>query len=73
MERAMLIALLARTEKHLALGKQQINNQYRIIARLEEGGHDTAAAIELLKQFIETQQDNEEDRDRLLARLAAGS
>jgi hypothetical protein len=32
MERAMLRALLARAEQHIALGKEQINNQYRIIA-----------------------------------------
>ena len=35
MERAMLLALLARAEQHIALGKEQINNQYRIIAKLE--------------------------------------
>jgi hypothetical protein len=73
MERVMLLALLARAEKHIALGKEQINNQYRIIAKLESGGHDTAAAVELLKRFIETQQDNEQDRDRLMSKLADAS
>ena len=73
MERAMLLALLARAEQHIALGKEQINNQYRIIAKLESDGHDTEAAVELLKQFIETQQDNEQDRDRLMSKLADAS
>ena len=73
MERAMLLALLAQAEHHIALGKEQINNQYRIIAHLESDGHDTAAAVELLKQFIEAQQDNERDRDRLMSKLAHAS
>jgi hypothetical protein len=73
MERAMLIALLARAEQQLAFGKEQINDQYRLIAALENDGHDTTAAINLLKEFIDTQQDNEDDRDRLLARLAEAS
>ena len=73
MEHAMLLAVLAQAEQHIALGKEQINNQYRIIAKLESDGHDTEAAVELLKQFIETQQDDEEDRDRLLSKLAAAS
>ena len=40
MERAMLLALLTRAEQHIALGKEQINNQYRIIAKLESDGHE---------------------------------
>ena len=65
MERAMLLALLARAEQHIALGKEQINKQYRIIAKLESDGHDTARAVELLKQFIET--------NRITRRIATGS
>ena len=55
------------------LSARSINNQYRIIAKLENDGHDTAAAVELLKQFIEAQQDNEQDRDRLMSKLAHAS
>ena len=73
MERAMLLALLAQAEQHIALGKERINNQYRIIARLENDGHDTVASVELLKQFIEAQQDNEQDRDQLMSKLAHAS
>ena len=57
----------------LLSARNKSNNQYRIIAKLESDGHDTAPAVELLKQFIETQQDHEEDRDRLLSKLAAAS
>ena len=35
MERAMLLALLAQAEQHIALGKEQINNRYPIIAGLK--------------------------------------
>ena len=65
MERAMLLAVLAQAEQHIALGKEQINNQYRIIAKLESDGHDTEAAVELLKQFIEL--------NRMTRRIVTGS
>ena len=35
MDRATLLDLLARAEQHIALGKEQIDKQYRIIAKLE--------------------------------------
>ena len=61
MDRAMLLDLLARAEQNVALGKEQIDSQYRIIAKLESDGHETAAAVELLKQFIEIQEQDEQD------------
>ena len=57
----------------MVLGKRQIDNQYRIIAKLESEGHDTAAAVDLLKQFIEAQELYERDRDRLMMKLATAS
>jgi hypothetical protein len=69
MDRASLLDLLARAEQHMVLGKRQIDNQYRIIAKLESEGHDTAA-VELLKEFIETQELYERDRARLMTKLA---
>ena len=66
MDRGMLLALLARAEQHIALGKEQINNQYRIIAKLESDGHDTAPAVELLKQFIETNRITRSTRPALI-------
>jgi hypothetical protein len=71
MDRDMLLDLLARAERHIALGNEQIDNQYRIIAELDTEGHDTTAAINLLKQFIETQEYHERDRGRIMSKLAA--
>ena len=73
MDRATLVDLLARAEQHMVLGKRQIDNQYRIIAKLESEGHDTEAAVDLLKQFIEAQELYEGDRDRLMTKLATAS
>ena len=38
MERATLLDLLARAEQHMVFGKRQIDNQYRIIAKLAGPG-----------------------------------
>ena len=73
MDRATLLDLLARAERYLVLGRRQIDNQYRIIAKLESEGHDTAAAVDLLRQFIEAQEVYELDRDRLMTKLATAS
>jgi hypothetical protein len=57
----------------MVFGKRQIDNQYRIIAKLESEGHDTEAAVDLLKEFIEAQKLYELDRDRLMTKLATAS
>ena len=73
MDRDTLLDLLVRAEQHMVFGKRQINNQYRVIAKLESEGHDTAAAVELLKEFVEAQELYERDRDRLMTKLATAS
>jgi hypothetical protein len=73
MDRGRLLDHLAQVERHVALGREQIDNQYRIIAELESDGHDTTAAIDLLRQFIEVQELHEQDRDWLVSKLAAAS
>jgi hypothetical protein len=73
MDRATLLDLLARAEQHVVIGRRQIDSQYRIIAKLESEGHDTTAAIDLLKRFIEAQETYERDRDRLMSKLATAS
>ena len=73
MDRDTLLDLLVRAEQHTVLGKRQIDNQYRIIAKLESEGHDTAAAIELLREFIEAQDFYEQDREMLMTKLATAS
>jgi hypothetical protein len=73
MDRDTLLDLLVRAEQHLVFGKRQIDNQYRVIAKLESEGHDTAAAVELLKEFVEAQELYERDRDRLMTKPATAS
>ena len=73
MDHATLLDLLGRAQQHIVLGRRQIDNQYRIIAKLESEGHDTAAAVDLLKQFVEAQELYERDRDGLMTKLATAS
>jgi IS4 transposase len=73
MDRATLLDLLGLAQQHIVLGRRQIDDQYRIIAKLESEGHDTAAAVDLLKQFVEAQELYERDRDRLMTKLATAS
>jgi hypothetical protein len=73
MDRVTLLDLLTRAEQHVIFGRRQIDSQYRIIAKLESEGHDTTAAIDLLKQFMEAQETYERDRDRLMSKLATAS
>jgi hypothetical protein len=70
MDRASLLDHLAQAEQSMVLGKRQIDNQYRIIADLEREGRDTEEAVELLKQFVEAQENFERDRARLMTKLA---
>lgn len=73
MNRAKLLDLLARAEKQIALGTEQINNQYRIIAKLKSGGHDTTEVVDLLKQIYEVRDRIEQERDLLVSKLEAAS
>ena len=70
MDRNVLLRLLARAEHLIALGKDRIDDQYRIIAELESDGHDTTEAIKLLREFIEDQVLREQERESLVSRLA---
>lgn len=70
MDRASLLDHLVQAEQCMVLGKRQIDNQYRIIAEFEREGRDTEEAVELLKQFIQAQEEFERDRARLMTKLA---
>ncbi len=70
MDRSSILDDLGRAELSMVVAKRQIDEQYRVISELEEKGSDTEEAVELLKQFIEAQERHEQDRDRLLTRLA---
>lgn len=73
MDRATLLDLLTQAEKQIVLAKHRTDEQYRIIAKLESDGHDTVAATDLLKQFVETLNECERDRDWLVSKLAVAS
>ena len=70
MDRASLLDHLVQAERCMVLGKRQIDNQYRIIAELEREGRDTEEAVQLLKQFVEAQENFERNRARLMTKLA---
>ncbi len=70
MDRDILLDLLAEAEQQIALANKEIAEQYRVIAKLEDEGHDTTAAVDLLKQFLEMQELHEHTRDRLMNKLA---
>ena len=69
MDRAELVEYLANAEQRVAVGKQHIQNQYRIIAQLEQDGHTTTEAIDFLIQLLDTQDDHEAERDHIKAEL----
>jgi hypothetical protein len=69
MNRAELVEQLAKAEQGVAIGKQHIQNQYRIIAQLEQDGHATTEAIDFLIQLLETQEFHEAERDHIKAEL----
>jgi hypothetical protein len=51
MDRDLLLDLLAEAEQQIALANKQIAEQYRVIAKLEGEGHDTTAAVDLLRSI----------------------
>ena len=51
----MILDHLRQAEQHVAEGEAHIAKQERIIAQLEQDGHDTTAAEELLATLLESQ------------------
>ena len=70
MDRQMLLNRLAEAERRVAFSKNEVQNQYRLIADLIRDGEDTVEAVAVLNQLIETQEKHEADRDRLKVKLA---
>ena len=70
MDRQMVLDHLALAEQHIADGKATIERQRNLVVELEQGGHDTSKARELLREFLQTQKSHEEDRKRLRRELA---
>jgi cell division protein FtsB len=69
LDRATLLGLISRAERHIVITRERVDSQYRTIAKLEKDGQNTEAAVEQLKQLIETHEDLEQDRDWLLSKL----
>jgi hypothetical protein len=69
MNREVLLTQLVEAEHRIALCKNDIQEQYRLIADLMRNGEDTAEAIAALNQLLEAQKMHEADRDRLKADL----
>jgi hypothetical protein len=69
--RGMLLEHLTQAEHHVALGKEHIENQQRVIAALHGRGGDTTAAIEFLNSLIDMQTAHEAHRARLIAEIDA--
>jgi len=60
---------LEETDRHIALGKEHLARQREIINELDREGHDTFAAKQWLKTFLETQAAHEENRRVIANRL----
>ena len=65
----MLKRHLAQAEEHVATGYKNIARQFRLIAKLQRGGHDTAKARAILDQFEDLQEMHIADRGRILREL----
>jgi len=72
MDRQMLLDHLVEAEQRVAGSKNDIQEQYRLIADLMRYGEDTVEVVAVLNQLIETQEKHEADRDRLKAELTEG-
>lgn len=69
MDRATLERHLAEAERHVALGEKNIANQRRVLENLLRDGHDTAEAERLLQGFLDVQDLQIADRNRLRSAL----
>jgi hypothetical protein len=70
MNRGLVIKHLQQAERHVAEGKQRIERQRELVAKLTAQGHDTSSAIDLLTVFEQTQAMHIAGRDRIHAELA---
>jgi len=65
MTKRALFDQLARSNHHIARGKEHIAQQRDIIVALEIWGLDAGRSVELLNTFLETQRLHEKERDSL--------
>jgi hypothetical protein len=71
MDRTTLEMDLRQAEAHVANGQARTSQQHEIIAELDQEGHDTAPAKDMLASFERTQAMHIANRDRIAGKLAA--
>ena len=69
MDRATIERHLAEAERHVALGEKNIANQRRVLENLLRDGHDTAEPEKLLQGFLDVQDLQIANRNRLRSAL----
>jgi hypothetical protein len=69
-DRSLITEQLRRADQHVADGERHITQQRQLIAKLEQDGHDTKMAIELLATFEQLQATHIAHRDRIRDELA---
>ena len=69
MDRTVLLRRLVEAERHLAAYEQVVTRQRHVIDTIARGGHDTAEASALLREFQGIQATHVTDRDRLRVEL----
>jgi hypothetical protein len=69
MDRMMQLRHLVQAERHIALGERHIARQIEIIAELEQTGHSTQLAIDLLAIYRDLQLTHVAHRDHILKEL----
>ena len=65
----MLLEHLAQAERHAAEGRRHLARQEELIARLDQHGHDTTDARNVLSTLRTTQALHEADVERILGEL----
>jgi len=65
----VLLRRLVEAERHLAAYEQVVARQRHVIDTIARGGHDTAEAFALLREFQGIQATYVADRDRLRVEL----
>jgi hypothetical protein len=60
---------LAQADRHIAEGREPIDKQTAIVAQLEQDGHDTCLARQLLDPLEDTLQKQQQHREEILREL----
>ena len=67
--RARMLQHLQEAERHVEQGRQHLRKQCELIEQLEQDGHDSSSARDLLHALEQTQMMHIADRDRIREQL----